>query len=137
VCGSRGAYGPLGEDALLLLGKVDRHDVYVTGRVPRKVLQWYSTFLAAPTHRGGVTEQGGMNLGQVLAKPSSFRLPLTLSRAHRRVPCHQNAQFLPDNGQVHREPIKSRLSVDASYLPRRLCISIAIHGTYFAHRETL
>lgn len=29
------AYGPLSEDALLLLGKVDRHDVSVSGRVPR------------------------------------------------------------------------------------------------------
>jgi hypothetical protein len=78
----------------------------------------------------------GWNPGQVLAKPSSFPLPLTLSRAHRRVPCHQIAQFLPDNGQVHRESRKSSLSVDASCSLRRLCISMATRETHFAHGET-
>jgi hypothetical protein len=37
------------------LGKLTAMIVSISGRVARKVMQWYSTFLAAPTHRGGVT----------------------------------------------------------------------------------
>lgn len=55
------AYGPLSEDALLLLGKVDRHVVSVSGRVSQTVIaECYSTFLAAAgVINAGVTEWDG------------------------------------------------------------------------------
>jgi hypothetical protein len=100
-------------------------------------LFWPRRLIAAESQK-----KVGWNPGQVLAKPSSFLLPpsvflsLSLTRTRRQDSCYQNAQFFPDSGLVHREPMNSPLSVNASYLPKILCISIATHETYFAHGET-
>jgi hypothetical protein len=54
-------------------------------------------------------------------------LALTITRTRRWN--YQNAQFLPDGSEVHREPIILRLSVEISYLLKELCISTAIRVT--------
>jgi hypothetical protein len=49
---------------------------------------------------------------------------------HRRRWSYQNAQVLLNSSKVHRESLTPRLSVDTSYLPKELCISIAVRVTY-------
>jgi hypothetical protein len=38
---------------------------------------------------------------------------------------YESAQYFPHDGQVHREVLELRLSVDAPYPPRELCILMA------------
>lgn len=65
------AYSPLSEDTLLLLGKVDRHVVRVSGRVSKTVIaECYSTFLAA-RESSTLESQSGMHVGKLLAKLAS------------------------------------------------------------------
>jgi hypothetical protein len=47
----------------------------------------------------------------------------------------QIAQFILNSSKVHRESTTSRLSVVTSYLPKKLCTSIAIRVIYLCTRR--
>jgi hypothetical protein len=80
------------------LGKLTAMIVNISGRVARKVLQWYSTFLAAPTHRGGVT---GRRWDEIWGKSWLNFPPSHL--AHSLLPSYQ-LRSLQEDSQVGKTP---------------------------------
>jgi hypothetical protein len=49
-----------------------------------------------------------------------------LSRLHKRNESYQNTQSLLGSRRPHREPTETRVSVEASYFSKELCISTAV-----------
>jgi hypothetical protein len=92
------------------LGKLTAMIVDISGRVARKVVQWYSTFLAAPTHRGGVT---GRRWDEIWGN-SWLNFPPSLFLTHRlrSLQEHTQADLMPSNCTILFRYCKSPQRVD-------------------------
>ena len=86
--------------------------------------------IASSIHTSGIAEVSSISIiSSPCAKFCHTQPALTTTR--RRCCSCQNAQFFLDRSKVHRESLASRLSVGTSYLPKGLCISIAVRVTDF------